>query len=70
MGYNRSGRRFKDRIKRSKRLDARLAARAETKEAAEDKGKGIAAKVKGVAKGVVDAVGGAVKSVVHAVTGK
>jgi hypothetical protein len=51
MGYNRSGRRFKDRIKRAKRLDARLLAKADA--AAADKG--IAPKVRHVAQGVVDA---------------
>ena len=62
MGYNRSGRRFKDRIKRAKRLDARLEAKA----AAEaEKGTGVAAKVRHVVKGIADAV----KSAVATVTG-
>ncbi len=64
MGYNRSGRRFKDRIKRAKRLDNRLAAKAEHHP------KGVAEAVTDLAKGIVEKVGGAVKSAVATVTGK
>ncbi len=70
VGYNRSGKRRTQRMKRAKRENARLTAKALAAEGPAEKPKGLVEKVKGVAKGVAEAVGGAVKSAVEAVTGK
>ncbi len=65
MGYNRSGTRRKQRLKRCKREHERLAAKA----AHAGEGGGLVDKVVSAAKGVAGAVKGAVGAVVDAVRG-
>ncbi len=68
MGYNRSGERRKQRLKRQKREFERILAKHEAAAAAESHG-GAVAKVKEAVKGAAAKVGEAVKAVAHKVTG-
>src|SRR4051812_40270788 len=73
MGYNRSGRRRTERLKRAKRERARLALKAQAEAAAppsEEASRGILAKVKDAAQGVVEAVGSALHTAAEKITGK
>jgi hypothetical protein len=72
MGYNRSGTRRTQRLKRHKREQARLAAKAAAASpgAGEQHHEGLVEKVKGVASGVAEAVGHPVHKAVEAVTGE
>ena len=73
MGYNRSGTRRKQRLKRAKRQEERLARKASADTVAEGKGQpkgGLVAGVKKAAAGVAHAVGAAAHAVAEAVKGK
>jgi hypothetical protein len=68
MGYNRSGERRKQRLKRQKREFERILAKQEAAAAAESHGDAVA-KVKGGAKGAAAKAGESVKAVAHKATG-
>jgi hypothetical protein len=71
MGYNRSGTRRKQRLKRAKKHEERLAKKAEAGQGAPaGESHGLAAGVKKAAAGVAHAVGAAVHKVADALTGK
>jgi len=74
MGYNRSGTRRKQRLKRAKKHDERLARKASADTVAEgtkgSRGPGLLAGVKKAAAGVAHVVGAAAHAVAGAVAGK
>lgn len=70
MGYNRSGTRRTQRMKRAKKHEARLAAKAEAAEAAPAESTGVVGTVKKAVVGAAHAVGAAVHAVANKLTGK
>jgi hypothetical protein len=66
MGYNRSGQRFKEKMRRRRKEERRLAAKA----AAAEKPHGLVTTVKKVAKGTAEKVGAVLKVAKKKLTGK
>lgn len=69
MGYNRAGARRKARLKRSRRHEERLLARAIEADKAQAKGTDVVTRVKGAARALASAVGETVQAVTSSLRG-
>jgi hypothetical protein len=70
MGYNRAGTRRKARLKRRKRYEERLAAKAAQAQAGTKRSGGVVARAKEAVKTVADVVTGAAQGVAEGLRGK